>query len=144
MGDSTILALEEKLETLARSHDQYRKRMRTALGAISFGLIAVVVLSGAAFQNAGRFKNAAEIVDGKGQLRAVIYADNSKNQSGVDIKDPKGANRFSLRTRQGHDASLHFIDANGTKRIDIGVDAKGAFVRVFKANGVLHHSIEAP
>lgn len=91
------------------------------------------------------FNRSVEVNDGNGVLRAVMFATNDDNKSGLEIKDNKGNVRFSVHTNNNHDPYANFIDANGKSRIELGIAPNGdAYLVLKKSSGQITHSFVAP
>ena len=91
------------------------------------------------------FSRSVEVNDSNGVLRAVVFAANDDNKSGLEIKDNRGNVRFSVHTNNNHDPYANFIDANGKSRIELGIATNGdAYLVLKKGNGQVTHSFVAP
>jgi len=91
------------------------------------------------------FSRSVEVNDSNGVLRAVVFAANDDNKSGLEIKDNRGNVRFSVHTNNNHDPYANFIDANGKSRIELGIDKQGcAYLVMRKGDGTAVHTLLAP
>lgn len=110
-----------------------------------YSFLVLSIIGGAGIILADTFNRSVEVVDSNGVNRAVVFAANDDNKSGLEIKDNRGHVRFSVHTNNNHDPYANFIDANGKSRIEIGISPNGdAYLVLKKSNGQVIHSFVAP
>lgn len=140
--DLTIL--ESTVRRLEEQNHRLRRSVRTLFLALG-GLAVVGVLGGATLQNIGRFDKAVEIADANGTLRAVLFADDGANRSGLELRDPQGRSRMTIHTNQNGDSVLRMIDARGQVRMEMGIDVNGhAHLHLRNGRGAMVHELDAP
>lgn len=138
-SDPTAVTLESRLEALEKDNRRLRRQMRGSLIVLSVATIALLM-------GAFRAEQAVEVMDGAGKLRAVLFADNGQNRSGLEIFDSRGKPRFRLRTnRPNEDPVFEIFDAKDRLRIDMGIGSNGeAFLSLFDGNGQRRHGFVVP
>ncbi|MFM9964168.1 MAG: hypothetical protein ACKV2Q_23435 [Planctomycetaceae bacterium] len=133
---SEVSDLLQRVTQLENENARIRRQMRRVPLFLGLAIVCVTGLCGAAFQNAARVEKAVEVFDGNQTLRAVLYADNGKGESGMDLKDRRGNSRLSIRTGKNDDAFVNFFDANGKVRIDMGISGNGeAYLHMIDGQG---------
>ena len=116
-------------------------RFRRISLAIALGGFACIVSTGFVFQQIGRFAKAVEVEDSNARLRAILYADNNQNHSGIELRDPNSKTRAQIATNQNHDPYLELYDKNGLKRIELGIDPNGkAYFVIRDVQGNVRHN----
>jgi hypothetical protein len=108
-------------------------------------LIAVSLIAVSGVVLADAFNRSVEVNDANNTLRAVLFAVDNDNKSGLELRDPNGRTRFSVHTNQNHDPFMNMIDANGKSRIEMGLAPNGdAYLLMRRGNGAIVHSFIAP
>ena len=130
MGSSNILEME----------NTRLKRVQRLFGVFVLAMGVIVVLAAASFLKA------VEVTDANGTLRCVLHADDGKNKSGLEIRDPNGNVCFAVRTNLNDDAWIEFFDKNGKNRIELGIAVnEDAHLSIYDGAGnVRHRLIAAP
>ena len=105
----------------------------------------LIVVFGIGLAVADSFNRSVEVTDGNGTLRAVMFAVDGNNKSGLELKDPNGAVKFSIHTNGNNDPFINLFDKNGNNRIELGIAPNGdSYLLLRRGNGTIVHSFVAP
>lgn len=138
---SRLVAAVRQLET----HNLRLRRSVRMLFLVLGGLAIVGIAGGATLQRMGRFEKSVEIVDAAGTLRAVLFADDGANRSGLELRDPEGRSRMTIHTHRNGDSLLQMFDKRGQSRMEMGFDENGnAHFHMRNGRGALVHELDAP
>lgn len=108
-------------------------------------LCSVIYLVMAGVLAADVFNRVVEVADGNGTPRAAMFAADGNNKSGLELKDPNGAVKFSIHTNGNNDPFINLFDKNGNNRIELGIAPNGdAYLLLRRGNGTVVHSFVAP
>ena len=141
---SKVAPLEQEVRDLRRQLKQLRVRFRATCTALAISAFICALFTGAAIPVIGRFQKAVEVDDGAGRLRAVLYADDGQNRSGLQLRDPAARVRLGVITTPNHDPVIAFTDARGRERIFLGINNTGvAVLEMRDSTGRTVHLLEA-
>ncbi|HWB09348.1 MAG TPA: hypothetical protein VG826_09000 [Pirellulales bacterium] len=142
MNDTPVDVLA-RLARLERDNALLRRRVRLLLLGVLTCM--VVAIGGAAtLQQTGRFQKSVEVFDADNVLRCVLFADDSNDKSGLEIKDPQGRVRLAIHTNQNDDPFITFMDKGGRERIELGIGPNGdAFLMIAGGQGNIVHNLRA-
>lgn len=139
-----LTGLAATVKQLEDQNQRLRRSVRT-LFVVLGGLAVVGVAGGATLQRSGRFEKSVEIVDAAGTLRAVLFADDGANRSGLELRDPQGRSRMHIHTNHNGDSVLQMIDTNGRVRCELGIDQNGhTHFHMKNGRGGMVHEFDAP
>jgi hypothetical protein len=134
---ASLDAVVGRLAGLEKENARLRRVQRLlAVSVLTIGAVVLLV--------AASFPKSVEVTDANGTLRSVLFADDDKGKSGLEIRDPGSKTRFSVHTNQADDPYMNFIDKNGKSRIEIGIDPNGeAYLTILDGDGNIRHNLRA-
>ena len=94
--------------------------------------VAILLCAGTVFQDD------VQVMDRKGRVRGFLYSHTQAiGDSGLHLFDANGVKRVALGVAVDGSSGIWVLDRNGVTRIGIGVDAVGrTYLRIFDARGV--------